>query len=184
MYPFLDRKAEEEGIYKRIAEILDGEENQLPVDAAYDEMMLRDQEIATEIKRVREIYLKGTTAKDFDTLDDAIEAAVEAKKLVVEVPRGKAFPEPEKNRALFAELARKHLNLPIAKRTWIYGHGHVAGSEGKGNRITTHGTLTVGYGAGVTKIGPEYGIGISMERLVDAPILLVKMFLGQHLHCQ
>ena len=43
MYPFLDRKAEEEGIYKRIAEILDGKENQLPVDAAYDEMMLRDQ---------------------------------------------------------------------------------------------------------------------------------------------
>ena len=178
MYPFLDRKAEEEGIYKRIAEILDGKENQLPVDAAYDEMMLRDQEIATEIKRVREIYLKGTTAKDFDTLDDAIEAAVEAKKLVVEVPRGKAFPEPEKNRALFAELARKHVNLPIAKRTWIYGHGHIAGSEGEGNQITTHGPLSVGYGAGVTKIGPEYGIGITMERLVDAPILLVKCSWG------
>ena len=178
MYLFLDKKSEEEGIHKGIAAILDGKENQLPVNAAYDEMMARDQDIATELKRVREIYLKGTTAKDFDALDTAIAAEVEAKKLVVQVPRGTAFPEPEKNRTLFANLAQKHVNLPIAKRTWIYGHGHIAGSEGTGNQVTTRGPLSVGYGAGITKIGPEYGIGITLERLTDAPILLVKCSWG------
>ena len=178
MYPFLDKKVEEEGIHKRIAEILDGKENQLPVNAAYDEMMARDQDIATELKRVREIYLKGTTGKDFDELDAAIEAAAADKKLVVQVPRGTAFPDPEKNRTHFAKLAQKHVNLPIAKRTWIYGHGHIAGSEGTANQITTHGPLSVGYGAGITKIGPEYGIGITLERLTDAPILLVKCSWG------
>ncbi len=178
MYPFLDQRAEEEGIYQRIAEILDGKENQLPVNAAYDEMIARDGEISAEIKRVREIPLKGTTAEDFDALDAAIVAAVEKKQLVVEVPRGTAFPESEKNRARFAELAEQHVNLPIAKRTWIYGHGHIAGSEGEGNQVTTRGPLSVGYGAGITKIGPEYGVGITLERLVDAPILLVKCSWG------
>jgi hypothetical protein len=178
MYPFLDKKAEEEGIDKRIAEILDGNENQLPVNAAYDEMMARDKEIAAELKRVREIYLKGATAEDFDALDAAIKSAADSNELVVQVPRGTAFPEPEKNRTLFANLAQKHVNLPIAKRTWIYGHGHIAGSEGTANQITTHGPLSVGYGAGITKIGPEYGIGITLERRTDAPILLVKCSWG------
>jgi alpha-galactosidase len=92
--------------------------------------------------------------------------------------KGKPFPDAEKHRALYAELAEKHLRIPIAKRTRIYGHGAIAGSEGEGIQSTTHGPLSVGYGGGITTIGPEYGVGITLECLVDAPILLVKCAWG------
>ena len=57
-------------------------------------------------------------------------------------------------------------------------HGAVAGSEGIGIKSTTQGPLSVGYGGSIGKIGPEYALGITLERLVDAPILLVKCAWG------
>ena len=45
MMPFLDIKAEEEGIYKRMAEILDADHNQFNVNDAYNEVIKRDQQI-------------------------------------------------------------------------------------------------------------------------------------------
>ena len=178
VYPFLDKKAEEEGIYKRMAEILDSDENQLTADVAYEQMTRRDGKIAEERRRVIEIYLKGTTGEDFDGFDAAVRAAEQGGTLVTGVGKNEPFPEAEKHRATYAELARKHVRLPIAKRTRIYAHGAVSGSGGQGIVSTTHGPLSVGYGAGITKIGPEYGVGITLERLVDAPILLVKCSWG------
>ena len=182
VYPFLDQKAEEEGIYKHIAEILDAKDNQFNVNDAYNELIRRDAEIAGDLKRVREIYIPGTTAKDFDAFDAAVSAAIENKTLVTSVGKGAVFEDAAKNRALYAELAHKYLNLPIAKHTYIKAHGHVAGPQSDtpnaNNQKNAAGPLTVGYGGGVTTIGPEYGVGIALERLVDAPILLVKCSWG------
>ncbi len=170
-YAFLDQKAEEEGIYKRIAAILDSKENQFNVEDAYNELIARDKVNAEAVKRANEIYLKGVTDADFD----AFNAAVKEAKIN---PKDQG-PDTERNRAIYAGLAQKHLGLPIAKRTRIFGHGAIGGSEGtSGIDRSTQGPLSVGYGGGITSIGPEYGVGIALERLVDAPILLVKCSWG------
>jgi len=178
MYAFLDEKAEQEGIYKQIAEILDSPENKFTVSDAYKELANREKEITTEAQRVRDIYLNGTKPEDFDVFDAEIAAAVKDKSLVLKVPKGSVFTEAEKHRAAYAEMARKHLKLPIAERTRIFGYGAIAGSEGEGIKSTTYGPLSVGYGGAPNLIGPEYGLGITLERLVNAPILLVKCSWG------
>lgn len=178
MYAFLDEKAEQEGIYKRIAEILDSPENKFTVSDAYNELANREKEITAEVQRVRDIYLKGTKPENFDAFDAEVAAAVKDKSLIIKTGKNAAFPDAEKHRATYAEMARKHLNLPIAERTRIFGYGAIAGSEGEGIKSTTHGPLSVGYGGAPSLIGPEYGLGITLERLVDAPILLVKCSWG------
>ena len=40
------------------------------------------------------------------------------------------------------------------------------------------GKLGIGYGGGGTKIGPEYGFGLSMAEKIDGPILLIKTSWG------
>ena len=171
VYAFLDQKAEQEGIYKRIKTILDSEDNEFNVDDAYNELIARDKVNTEAIKHANENYLKGVTDADFD----AFNAAVKEAKID---PRDQG-PDCEKNRAIYAGLAQKHLGLPIAKRTRIFGHGAIGGSEGtSGIDRSTQGPLSVGYGGGITTIGPEYGVGIALERLVDAPILLVKCSWG------
>ena len=40
------------------------------------------------------------------------------------------------------------------------------------------GKLGIGYGGGATKIGPEYGFGLSMAEKIDGPILLIKTSWG------
>jgi alpha-galactosidase len=171
VYAFLDEKAEEEGIYKRIAEILDSKENGFTVDQAYAEMIGREARIKEEVERIRGIYLKDTKPEDFDAFTEALKEAG--------IKTNEKGADSEKTRALYAELAKKHLNLPIAKRTRIFGHGAIAGAEGTGaTDRSTWGPLSVGYGGGISNIGPEYGLGITLERLVDAPILLVKCSWG------
>ena len=182
MYPFLDRKAEEEGIYKRMAAILDSNKNEFNVNDAYKSMISREDKIAEELKRVREIYLDGATSDDYDSFDTAVAAAVKEGTLVTSVPRGQEFKDSAKHRATYASLAQKHAKLPIAKRTYIKVHGHVTGPKSDtpnaGNQKNAAGVLSIGYGSSVTAIGPEYGLGITLERLVDAPILLAKCSWG------
>jgi hypothetical protein len=178
VYPFLDKKAEEEGIYKRMAELLDAPDNQFNLNDAYEELITRHKDITDDLARVKSIYLDGATAADFDAFDAAVSAATKDKTLITGVGKGAPFLEAEKHRATYAALAQQHVKLPIGKRTYIYAHGAVSGSEGEGIESTTHGPLSVGYGGGLTTIGPEYGVGITLERLVDAPILIVKCSWG------
>lgn len=172
VYAFLDDKAEKEGIYKKISDILDSDENEFTVDDAYNEMIARDKAIAEDVKRANEIYLKEDVSDaDFDAFNAAVKEAKIGKK--------DQSPDAEKNRAKYAELAQKHLGLPIAERTRIFGHGAIDGSEGtSGIDRSTQGKLSVGYGGSITTIGPEYGVGIALERHLDAPILLVKCSWG------
>lgn len=168
MYAILDQKAEEEGIYRRLADFLESDTNEFKTKEAYAEIAGRDTYNAEILERVRKIYLNGTTAEDFDAFE------AEFRKVDLK-DKSKT---PEEIRASLAALAEKHLNLPVAKRTRIFGHGAIAGSEGEGVEQTTYGPLSVGYAGGQGSIGPEYGVGITLERLVDAPILLVKCSWG------
>ena len=138
----------------------------------------RDAEIAEERQFIRKIYLGDAAAADFDAFDAAVNAAIEDKSLVTGVGKDAVFADAEKHRATYAAMAQQHIDLPVGKRTRVFAHGAVAGSQGQGIESTTAGPLSVGYGAGITTIGPEYGVGIALERLVDAPILLVKCSWG------
>ncbi|WP_158279809.1 sialate O-acetylesterase [Coraliomargarita sinensis] len=169
MYPYLDAKAAEEGIYERMDAIIGHPDNEFTVEAAYQELIARDKVIADEIELVRREYLQDADHSDFQSFQDAIKAAKIPRNLESDV---------EQWRSTYAHLAREHVNLPIAERVHIVAHGHVDGSEGEKNRYTTHGPLSVGFGGSINKIGPEYGIGIALERMVDAPILLVKCSWG------
>lgn len=169
IYEFLEKKETEAEIFKRVAAILDSPANKFTAEKAYEEVINRDRHNAEHIQRVRDIYLKGTEAKNFEAFDAAVkEANLE----------GGNHPELEAHRLTYAKLAEKHLNLPIAKRTYVSAYGAIAGSKGKGIESETQGPLSVGYGANIENIGPEYGVGITLERLVDAPILLVKCAWG------
>jgi hypothetical protein len=178
MYAFLDAKALEEGIYQRIAKILDAKDNKLPMEKAYEQLGLRDQAIADELARVREIYLKGTKGEDFEAFDKAVDDAVKSGELILTPEKGTTFPEAEAQRAAYAAMAQKHVNLPVAERARIHVHGSVIGTEGSGTETSTKGPVSVGYGSALTTMGPEYAVGITLERLVDAPILLVKCAWG------
>ncbi len=164
MYPFLDKKAEEAGIYKRMVEYIESPENQRHPRVAIAELGKRDERIADDIKRVREIFVKGTMPEDFDQLDEAIKGF------------GRVSAE---NRADFAKLVKKHVNLPIAQRTRISALGQVSGEPtGFNQDQVTQGVLSVGYGRHATASGPEYAFGISFEQLVDGPVLIVKCSWG------
>lgn len=169
MNVYLEKKATEEGIFARMKAIIDSPHNEFPVEVAYQEIVDREQEIADELKLVRDHYLKGAKDSDFDALRDAMKEAG-----IPNLRDGNV----EEQRAQIARLAQEHVHLPVSERVRIVAHGHVAGSEGEQNRYTTHGPLSVGYGAKITTIGPEYGVGIALERMVDAPILLVKCSWG------
>ncbi|MBT8036725.1 MAG: hypothetical protein KJO21_04185 [Verrucomicrobiae bacterium] len=169
MYPYLDAKAAEAGIYSRMDKIISSPDNEFSVEVAYDELLGRDAEIADEIKLVREHYLKDADATDFEAFRSALKENDMSKKPKSEI---------EAWRTKYAQLANEHVNLPIGKNVHVVAHGHVTGSEGEKNRYTTHGPLSVGFGGAVTTIGPEYGVGVALERMVDAPILLVKCSWG------
>ena len=163
MYPFLDKKAEEEGIHKRMVEYIESPENKFPPKVAYEAIGKRDDTIAADLKRVREIFLKGTEPEDFDRLDEALN---DKKK------------RPS-DRAAYAALCKEHVNLPIAERTHITAFGEIAGEPTEFDYSNAaQGVLSVGYGKSATGIGPEYAFGITFERMVDGPVLLVKCSWG------
>lgn len=153
---FLDIKAEEEGIYKRIEEYIESPENRFHPKVAIAEIAKRDGDIADDLKRVREIFLKGTKPEDFDALDEALKEF------------GKVNTS---NRMAYAELVKKKINLPLAERTRITAIGEV--SDGEAN-----GVLSLGYAKWADACGPEYPFGISFEQMVDGPVLIVKCAVG------
>ena len=96
------------------------------------ELSKRDELIADEIREIREIFVKGTKSEDFDKLEAATKAF------------GKVTHE---NRAAYAELVKKHVNLPIAERTRISAYGELSGDATDHERDNAaHGVLSVGYG--------------------------------------
>lgn len=170
MYALLDTKTAAEGVFAKMEKILSGPENQFTMDKAYEEIIHRDEHNAEQLKRLREIYLNGTKGEDFDSFHSQLDLVKRrGKKGVVGAPEG----TPEQVREFVAKLGEKTVKLPIAKRTHIFNHGAFENSSGSEIQGTAHGPLSIGWGGSVTNIGPEYGLGITLERLVDAPIFFV-----------
>ena len=112
-------------------------------------MAKRDEPIADDIKRVREIFLKGTKPEDFDRLDEALKAKQAEDKNFVN------------NRPAYAELVKEKTGLPIAKRTRISAFGAVTGEDTDYAPYTkvTDGVLSVGY----AKHADKCGSGVSLR---------------------
>jgi alpha-galactosidase len=62
----------------------------------------------------------------------------------------------------------------VCENVWISSIGNAGGQEER------HGRLTAGYGAAGRgpKLGPEFTFGLSMQSLVDQPILIIKTAWG------
>ena len=171
---YLDLKAEKEGIYKRMEEYIESSENKFHPKVAIAEIAKRDAAIADDIKRVREIFLKGTKPEDFDKMAAAEEAMKAEKKA------NKDKTPLFATRMDFAKFLKEHVNLPIAERTYIAAAGELRSDpeiEGKGFKQAS-GPLTVGWGQNSGVSGPEYPFGIAFERMVDGPVLIVKFAVG------
>jgi len=166
LYNMCDEEAEKAGITPRIRAILDAPDNEFNVVAAY-EQLLKDASGRYERQlKLSKSLLNGTTLEDFAEFAEAAkgsEAAMEKRAAAV-----------EERRLAYAALAEKHLHLPVAKRTRIVALGTVAGTPKGDAGNETRGPLSVGYGASIDTIGPEYAAGMALEREVDAPILIVK----------
>jgi hypothetical protein len=156
MQRFLHQKAREIGLYQRMEAHIESPENTLHPKKAIRLIAERDKPIADDLKRVRDIFLKGTTPEDFDKLDEAIK------------PLG---PITVSNRTTYAKVLENTINLPIAKQTYISAFGGIAGSPAQG-------VLSVGYTTWPANFGPEYPFGISFERLIDGPVLIIKCAVG------
>ena len=92
------------------------------------------------------------------------------KKIVGEKQIAAAQAELEKMRAAHeAKTEKIKQAFKVSKRVYI-------SSIADGHRRS--GPLTFGYGGSAEKIGPELGIGLKLEKAIDAPILLIKTSWG------
>lgn len=177
---FLDIKAEKEGIYKRMEEYIESPENQFHPKVALAEIAKRDAAIADELKRVREIFLNGTKAEDFDKMEAAEKELLDKINAQLKEQKLKGVNTPFKDRMEYAEFLKQQVNLPIAERTYIAAAGELRSEpeiEGEAFKRAS-GRLVVGYGQNKSVSGPEYPFGISYERMVDGPVLIIKFAVG------
>jgi hypothetical protein len=76
---------------------------------------------------------------------------------------------------MLADMLGAHGKPRVCERVWISSIGC-----GKDEREEQLGRLTAGFGASQNgpKIGPEFTFGLTMQKLTDAPILLIKTSWG------
>jgi hypothetical protein len=82
----------------------------------------------------------------------------------------------KKTAPLLKEILDSQGKPKVCDRVWIsYLHGMKSGEKDH----EKNGKLTTGFGAqNGNKIGPEFGFGITMEKLTDHPILIIKTAWG------
>ena len=159
-----DDECEKVGLTPKIRAILEAPDNKFNVEAAYDQLMADANMRHQKQLELNQLYLKGATSADFTAYTAAVKAYEAASKNVT----------PEKKRRDIAALAKTHLHLPVAQRTYITGLGTIAGKpEGDSGNVAS-GKLSVGYGANERSIGLEYTAGMALEQNIDAPILIIK----------
>ena len=130
------------------------------------------------IERVRDLVIK----KDSLAVGDAhaqvgarldrgkIQTELNEKKITGEDKIAAANAKVAELTTRFDTLTRKILDsFKVSKRVYIT-------SIADGHRRS--GALTVGYGASKDRIGPELGFGLSLEKKLDAPILIIKTSWG------
>ena len=74
---------------------------------------------------------------------------------------------------MLAEMLGADGKPKVCERVWISSIGC-----GKDEKEEQTGKLTAGFGASAEKIGPEFTFGLYMQKLTDAPILLIKTSWG------
>jgi len=74
---------------------------------------------------------------------------------------------------MLAEMLGADGKPKVCERVWISSIGC-----GKDEKEEQTGKLTAGFGASPEKIGPEFTFGLYMQKLTDAPILLIKTSWG------
>ena len=67
----------------------------------------------------------------------------------------------------------KSIQYKKGKKVRIVAFGQVHGSKS-----ATGSPIATGFGANVDRIGPEYGFGMALEKLLDGPVLLIKVSWG------
>ncbi len=113
----------------------------------------------SDVKRLSDLLIPGVTA---GMMDDYFKKQ-EAINADTSLSRGDRD-------AKLAELA-KTIPFATGKRAYIAAFGECEGGAKAG-------PASPGFGAHKGKSGPEYGFAMSMEQLVDAPILIVKVSWG------
>ena len=74
---------------------------------------------------------------------------------------------------MLAEMLGADGKPKVCERVWISSIGC-----GKDDKAEQTGKLTAGFGASAEKIGPEFTFGLYMQKITDAPILLIKTSWG------
>ncbi len=81
-----------------------------------------------------------------------------------------------KTAPLLKELLGPDGKPRVCERVWISSVGCLG--DAYSDLTETHGRLTAGFGAPENKIGPEFSFGITMEKKLGEPILLIKTAWG------
>jgi len=148
-----DDECEKVGLTPKIRAILEAPDNKFNVEAAYDQLMADAKMRYQKQLELNQLYLKGATPADFTAYAKAVKKYQAAPKNVT----------PGKKRRDIAALAKTHLHLPVAKRTYITGLGTISGTPEGDSGNAASGKLSVGYGANERSIGLEYTAGMALE---------------------
>ncbi|HUY33787.1 MAG TPA: sialate O-acetylesterase [Pirellulales bacterium] len=113
----------------------------------------------------------------------------EAKPLKVFILAGQSNMQGHASIATFDSMAADPKTSPILKevrtpegkprvceKVWISSVG--CAGDGWSDVIEQKGKLTAGFGASTEKIGPEFTFGITMEKLLGEPVLIIKTSWG------
>jgi Carbohydrate esterase, sialic acid-specific acetylesterase len=87
-----------------------------------------------------------------------------------------ALADDRKTAPLLEEMRDSAGNPRVCERVWISSVGCLGDAYSDLQEAT--GPLTVGFGAPEDKIGPEFTFGLTMERLLGEPILIIKTAWG------
>lgn len=120
-------------------------------------------------------------------LSTVLGCAVHAAPLKVYILSGQSNMQGHANVSTFDYMAKDPKTAPllekmrdsqgnptVCERVWI---SYLSEDRG-GNPTVKEGRLTTGFGARDEAIGPEFTFGITMERLVDGPMLIIKTAWG------
>jgi alpha-galactosidase len=123
----------------------------------YEEFKKRqtDPERAARDKELAAIFTPGLTDAK------VLEAAVAAKS--------------QKDAVTIADTWVEKTGIPTGKRTFVAAYGGVNRGATPG---VAGGPLATGYGARPSAFGPEYALGVMLERALDQPILIIKTAWG------
>jgi alpha-galactosidase len=87
-----------------------------------------------------------------------------------------SLADDPKTAPLLREMRGDDGKPKVCDRVWITSVGCLGDAYSDLNEIK--GKLTAGYGAPVDKIGPEFTFGITMEKHLEGPILIIKTSWG------